>query len=292
MRRIVAAALLMCGGLAMAADRPLPPGPDPDPVKANGLTPSFAEEFGGRTLDRKRWVYEDPRAGVPQRTLGNNAEREIYVDPPYLDLGIDPVAVHDGVATITARPFTPAERMVVQAAAAALPHGEQAAIYNDIAYASGRIMTRHKFSQLYGYWEARLRFSPGRGMWPAFWLLPDDGGWPPEIDIMEVLGHEPDKLYQTVHSGAMPNQGVTATMTPTRDGFHRYGVLWGPQTTDYYVDGVKTGSVKTPADAHKPMYLILNLAVGGNWPGFPDASTKFPATMDIDYVRAWRLPKR
>lgn len=171
-------------------------------------------------------------------------------------------------------------------------------------YTSARLKTEKLFSQKYGKFEARIRIPKGQGIWPAFWMLGDDiatAGWPAcgEIDIMENVGFEPATVHGTIHgpgySGgkalgapyALPSGNVA-------DDYHVFGVEWEPKEIRFYVDG-KLYETRTPADLpagerwvfDHPFFLILNVAVGGGWPGNPDASTKFPQQMMVDYVRAY-----
>ena len=263
-----------------------------DPVQRLDLRLSFVDEFEGRTVDAKRWNSGTASDPIDARSIYTNGEHQVYLTPGYLAIDEQPLSVAKGVLTITAKPLTPAERSVVQAAVRALTPDKANSALKDIAYGSGWVKTRGRFAQLYGYFEIRARVPAGNGLWPAFWLLPADGGWPPEIDVMEILGRDTATVYQSIHSGAAPTQGIPSKVPASADGFHRYGALWTPQTVDFYIDGAKVGSVPTPADMHKPMYLLANLAVGGSWPGYPDASTQFPARMEIDYIRAWQFPKR
>ena len=262
----------------------------PERIDTSRLRQTFAEEFDKELLASKRWTQGSAADRLDERTIVWNAERQVYFSPDWLGLGIQPVSIANGLLTITARPLSPQEKAVVRSNIAGVPEWARKPALERLDYASGRITTRDRFAQRYGYFEARVRYSPGRGLWPAVWLLPADRSWPPEIDIMEALGHEPAVAYQTIHSAAQERQGIKVDLNASDSGYHLYGVMWGAKTIDTYVDGVKTGSFKTPSDAHKPMYLIVNLAVGGHWPGYPDASTKFPATMEVDYVRAWRHP--
>jgi beta-glucanase (GH16 family) len=145
------------------------------------------------------------------------------------------------------------------------------------------------FTFTYGYVEARVKIPAGKGLWPAFWLWPANYNDPPEIDIMENLGDNPNKIYMTYH---LPNgseaQG-TYTGSDFSQGFHKLGLDWSATALVWYVDGVErfrwTGT--TP---NQPMYPIFNLAVGGNWPGSPDATTAFPADYVVDYVRIYNSP--
>jgi beta-glucanase (GH16 family) len=173
-------------------------------------------------------------------------------------------------------------------------------------YTSARLNTREKFSFVYGRIESRIKIPSGQGIWPAFWLLGDDiftTGWPGcgEIDMMEVLGDEPNMLYQSIH-GPQPEAndgefGLTDRVEfakPLSADFHVYGAEWGPGWISLTADG-EVYRTFTPADLPRsaqwvfdhPHHLILDVAVGGEWPGPPDTTTPFPATMLVDWVRVW-----
>jgi beta-glucanase (GH16 family) len=171
-------------------------------------------------------------------------------------------------------------------------------------YTSGRLKTQGRFSQAYGRFEARIRIPSGRGVWPAFWMMGDDfptAGWPAcgEIDVMENVDIEKSMIHGSIHGpGYSARKSPTAAFTLSQgrfsDGFHVFAVEWEPQVIRFYVDE-ELYSTRTPADLPKgapwvydhPFFLILNLAVGGNWPASPDASTKFPQRMLVDYVRVF-----
>ena len=159
-------------------------------------------------------------------------------------------------------------------------------------YTSGAVDTKAKYFFLYGRVEVRARLPRGQGIWPACWLLPEDRSWPPEIDVMELLGHEPRTLHMTNYWGppATPrlNSGLYAGPDFSQD-WHTYSMVWEPNRIRWYVDGVQK-FVSTKGVPHKPMYLILNTAVGGDFPGSPDKTTPFPQRYDIDYVRVWQHP--
>jgi beta-glucanase (GH16 family) len=159
-------------------------------------------------------------------------------------------------------------------------------------YLSGALVT-YPFGQLYGVFEMRAHLPSGRGLWPAFWLLPCDLSWPPEIDVMEVLGHDPQTLYTTVHTvqlGHNQHFGSAHRDVDLSRDFNDFAVDWGPEQIVFYLNGVSIFAYPTPSDLHKPCYLLLNLAVGapGSWPGAPDAATPFPASMAVAHVRAWQ----
>ncbi len=160
------------------------------------------------------------------------------------------------------------------------------------SYLSGALVT-YPFGQLYGVFEMRARLPRGRGLWPAFWLLPCDMSWPPEIDVMEMLGHDPTMFYTTVHTrelGHNQHFGRADRGDDLSRDFNTFGVDWGPKRIVFYLNRRTVFSHPTPADLHKPCYLLLNLAVGapGSWPGAPDATTRFPAAMEVAHVRAWQ----
>jgi beta-glucanase (GH16 family) len=173
-------------------------------------------------------------------------------------------------------------------------------------YTSARLQTLDKFQFTYGLMEARIQVPAGKGLAPAFWSLgneayTDDDAWPGcgEIDAMEVLGSEPDILNGTLHGPwpAYPNGsgGEVQSPVPLSAGFHTYGVQWGPSRVSFLLDGSTYETVARedlpPGYAwpfQHPNFLLLNLAVGGDWPGSPDASTRFPARMLVDWVRVWQ----
>ncbi len=172
-------------------------------------------------------------------------------------------------------------------------------------YTSARLLTKGKFEQTYGRFEARIKLPWGKGIWPAFWLLGDDSNgteiWPQigEIDIMEYVGNHPTKVFGTVHGpGYSGAEGITKSYELEGDrfdtGFHVFGIEWGPDYINYYVDDVLYNQI-TPEDVtgewvfnRGPFYIILNVAVGGALPGSPNAETVFPQNMLVDYVRVYK----
>lgn len=206
-------------------------------------------------------------------------EKQIYVDPAFTGttssaLGVNPFSIHDGILDITAAPTSPALLDAL----------------GGYQYTSGLITTQQSFQQTYGYFEMSAKLPQGQGFWPAFWLLPAGGWGPPEIDVMEMLGNNPSTIYTTAHStasGQLQSASFASNVADTSAGFHRYGVDWEPDQITWYFDGQRIAQTATPADMHSPMYMLANLAVGGNWPGSPDATTAFPANMQIDYIRAY-----
>ncbi len=244
----------------------------------DNLTLVWADEFNANQLDPEVWFFESgdgSQYGIPG--WGNN-ELQYYL-PNNASLG-------NGMLTIEAR----AESM------------------NGFSYTSARINTRDRFAFRYGRIEARMRLPGGQGLWPAFWMLPQGdnyGTWAAsgEIDIMEavnlgVAGN--NDVHGTIHyGGEWPNnlssgESYLVPADATAE-FHTYAVEWDETEIRWYVDGVlfsmrnswsSTGGA-FPAPFDETFHILLNVAVGGNFPGNPDNSTVFPVTMDVDYVRVY-----
>lgn len=176
--------------------------------------------------------------------------------------------------------------------------------FDGAAFTSARIQTQGNFQQQFGRFEARMRLPFGQGMWPAFWLLGDDSDgeiWPQigEIDVMEYRGQNPTIVLGSVHGpGYSAGESVGKSFELTNDrfdtGFHIFGIEWGPNFINYYVDDVLYNQI-TPDDVpgewvfnNRPFYMIINLAVGGSFVGSPNDETQFPQTMLVDYVRVYQ----
>jgi beta-glucanase (GH16 family) len=258
-----------------------------------GLVQTFADEFdtfswdseGAKTAPEQQGTWRTnfgfgPPTALDSRTLVSNKELEVYADSAFrgtsdAPLGANPFRVVDGVLEITATPA---------------PDGMHSHIWNR-RYISGLITTRHSFSQQYGVFEMRARVPKGRGLWPAFWLLLPNGAWPPEIDILEILGDRTTTLNTSWHSletGTQTTETIETNVPDLSEGFHTFALEWDKNEIKWFFDGVAVARKSTPADMHQPMYLLANLAVGGGWPGDPDASTRFPAVFAIDWIRVYR----
>jgi beta-glucanase (GH16 family) len=270
-----AAALVMlavCGGERTSASAS--PSPAPGPWQL-----TWSDEFDGpdgSAPDASRWVHETGGGGW------GNQELETYTDR------LENASVRGGSLVITARaePFTGAD-----------------GIRRD--YTSARLKTQGRFSQRYGRFEARIQIPRGQGIWPAFWLLGADIGtvdWPAcgEIDIMENVGFEPQLVHGTMHGpGISGGGGLTMAYAspdgkPFADAFHVYAVEWEASEIRWYVDGHLYETRKAadlPAGARwvfdHEFFVLLNVAVGGAWPGSPDQTTSFPQQMKVDYVRVF-----
>ena len=252
-----------------------------DPV---ALVPTFEDTFElfdrakGANDRSARWMTNfanGPEDGIDSRTLANNDEQQIYVDPDFGGVGLDPFRI------------TPRGLLI---SADRTPAWARGRLW-DKPYYSGMISTRRSFSQLYGYFEIEAQLPRGQGLWPAFWMLPASGAWPPELDVMEALGSDPWGSYTTVHSRFLNLKGrrirASADLSTSP---HRFGVSWTSKELVWYRDRREVSRLRTPDDLHQPMYMLANLAVGGVWAKSPDRSTKFPAGLEIRAIRAWRLP--
>jgi beta-glucanase (GH16 family) len=235
----------------------------------------WADEFDapdGSAIDPTRWTFDTGGGGW------GNGEWEYYTDTT------DNAYIQDGALVIKATKDQNA----------------------DHSYTSARVVTRGRGDWLYGLFEIRARLPQGQGIWPAIWMLPADweyGSWPlsGEIDIMELVGHEPATVYGTIHFGNPHESSVDQYDLDSgtyADDFHIFSLEWEPDEIRWYVDGNQyqtqaewfTSSSKggSLAPFDKRFYLILNIAIGGQWPGSPDATTVFPQTMYVDYVRVYQ----
>ena len=278
---------------------------------------TFSDEFDGQSLDPAKWATEygldtycivddPPPPGTPTYcNRSNNDEKEWYIDAsPFVQAGVLKLEASindcsgDGLPDRSYAPYTCA----------------------NFPYLSGMVSTHDRFSQLYGYFEARIKLVNGQGFFPAFWLIPQlpsianpdvEYYWPPEIDIMENKGQEPEVILMTHHySGVFPEPGskLNNWSYGGLDGssysgpdysadFHTYAVEWQPGLIIWYIDGIEQfrstynipPGTTNPPDYSGEMHIILNLAIGGAGVGYllpPDEL--LPATMEVDYVRVYQ----
>jgi beta-glucanase (GH16 family) len=247
--------------------------------------PTFSDEFDSLSLDLEDgqskgvWRTNFGYGGVHSRTLPNNAELQVYADRLFSGTGtaslkLDPFRIADGKLEIVAEPLNEDLRKFTWG----------------LSYSSGLLTSKASFSQTYGLFEIRAKMPKGKGLWPAFWLLPENRAWPPELDVLEVLGDNTRKLYVSWHSnvGGKHTADSKAIEVPDMSAdFHTYSVVWEKDTLMWFFDDVQVASKPTPEDFRLPMYMLINLAVGGGWPGSPDKTTQFPAKYTIDWVRAY-----
>jgi beta-glucanase (GH16 family) len=238
---------------------------------------TFGDEFNGIVLDPTKWSTCYWWVTGDGCTNSSNGEQQWYT----------PANVIESNGTLKLR----AQRQTTLA-----PDGKTYD-YTSGMISSGRttslLSTPPKFQFKYGYMEMRAKLPKGTGLWPAFWTLPSSQGWPPEIDAMEGRGDRPtdvnvgvynkDATGKTVHGSVWINGLADYTAD-----FHTFAVDWEPTYLDYYIDGVLRIRVTDPTRIPtEPMYVLANLAVGGNWPGSPDSTTPFPSDLEIDWIHVF-----
>ena len=241
----------------------------------------FEDNFDGTTLDTRKWFWCYP-SGTPNNCTNNQhgiryREREQY--------RFSQIAVAAGLLHLIA---------------------VRRSVKKNFSWTSGMVTTggpfttkapKPTFAFRYGYTQMRAKLPAGRGFWPAFWLLPSSGAWPPEIDIMEEQGAQPHRVYMTVHFTTTSKkddslQGVF-NGPDLSTGFHSYGIDWEPDALTWYFDGVarfaataKQIEAQGGTFPRVPMYLLTNLAVGG-WVSPPNKHTPSPSSLKIEYIRVW-----
>ncbi|MGH9263979.1 MAG: LamG-like jellyroll fold domain-containing protein [Acidimicrobiales bacterium] len=270
----LAAVSMVVGGLALPfLSRGVPAAAAPLPVgSAGGASLIFSDEFDGTALNTTTW-HTCSWWATSTCSIETNNELELYTK--------NNVSVANGTLKLQARK-------------------ENAVAWNGKTYnyTSGMVSTGGRqgekppgFTFTYGYAEARVKVPAGQGLWPAFWTLPASYDWPPEIDVMEIIGDEPNVTHMHYHylDGAGTHRGPGASWAGPdfSADWHTFGVDWQPGSLVWYVDGVERHRFTSSFVTAEPQYLLLNLAVGGNWPGSPDSSTPFPSDYLVDYVRVW-----
>ncbi|HEX2910692.1 MAG TPA: glycoside hydrolase family 16 protein [Chloroflexia bacterium] len=266
------------------------PSPTPTPTPTPVPQPSnlvgkwnlvFSDEFNDTELNAKKWTTCYWWASNGGCTIDSNNELEWYQP--------ENVLIKNGILSLQARVHT-----------IKVSDGSTFK-YTSGMISSGRntkkLTTQPRFAFKYGYAEIKAKIPKGKGLWPAFWLLPTSQDSLPEIDIMEILGHDTSTVRMHYHyrssEGDEVDTGENWSGPDFSAGWHTYAVDWEPGAIVWYVDGVErrryTDQAHIPAE---PMYLLADLAVGGDWPGSPDAHTPFPSTFDIDYMRVWTGPQK
>jgi beta-glucanase (GH16 family) len=245
-------------------------------MNRSGLVQTFGDDFNSfsrydavtNPTGTWRTVYNDG-PGPGGRSIITQGEKQIYVDE---SIGLNPFTVDNGVLSIHARSTSP--DMLTQL------YGYQ--------YTSGLLTSKFSHSQLYGVFEITAKLPDQRGAWPAFWLLPTDNTQIAELDVFEAFATDPTTVTNTIHtmgSGVKTGSSATDYVGNTQTGFHTYSIDWEPDFITWYVDGTETFKAATPADMHRPMYMIANVAVGGGGilPNGP-----LDTTMQIDSINAYQ----
>jgi beta-glucanase (GH16 family) len=274
---VVASCAAVPNAASGTAAAPSAPAAPATPAAIGGLT--WADDFSGAAgsaPDGSKWAHDTGGGGW------GNSELEYYTNSTS-NAALD----GNGHLIITARKENPAG---------------YSCWYGSCQYTSARLLTSGHFTQAYGRFEARIKLPRGQGLWPAFWMLGDNigsVGWPNsgEIDVMENIGREPSTNHGSMHgpgySGGNPLTGTYSINGALADDFHTFAVDWGPSSAQFSVDG-NVYETHTPADTNgnpwvfdHPFFMLLNVAVGGGWPGSPDGSTQFPQQMSVDYVHVY-----
>jgi beta-glucanase (GH16 family) len=252
--------------------------PPPTPVgQQSGWSLIFRDEFEGTALDTSKWTtcywWDWNNQGC---TNSGNNELEWYQP--------DEVLVSDGSVHLRAQ--------------------QQSVVASDgktFQFTSGMISSGRNREDpapaglvfQYGFVEIKAKLPSGQGVWPAFWMLPNDNQSKPEIDIMEVLGDAPDTVHMSLHylkeNGSVGRETKFWAGPDFSSDWHTFALDWEPNLMVWYIDGIERWRYSNPTNIpNQPMYLLMNLAVGGDWPGAPDSTTIFPSYYEIDYVRAWK----
>ena len=243
------------------------------PESYAGMEQIFADEFDGTELNTSWWTFE---IGNGDWGWGNN-ELEYYRK--------ENTTLVDGHLVIEARQE----------------------VFNGFNYTSSRLITRDKFEFQYGRVDIRAVMPEGQGLWPALWMLGENissVGWPRcgEVDIMELVGHEPSTMHSTVHyADSAGNRLLNGTSKSLSGGekfseeFHVFSIVWVEDKIEFFLDDVRHHTVSrgslglsNPYPFNDPFFFIFNVAVGGQWPGNPDGTTTFPQHMIVDYIRVFQ----
>ncbi len=240
------------------------------PKVRKGYSLVWADEFEGSTLNLNDWSYEIGNSG-----WGNN-------ELQYYQSGNKNVTVSNGKLTITAKKES----------------------INGANYTSARIKTQGKKSFTFGRIDIRAKLMTGQGYWPALWMLGESissVGWPAcgEIDIMELVGHKPSTVVGTAHWGLPGKNSTYISRNYTLSGtdfskeFHVFSIVWVKDQIQWFVDDqlfstITKNDVNVNYPFNDPHFFIFNIAIGGNWPGSPDANTVFPKSMVVDFVRVFQ----
>ena len=235
-------------------------------------TLTFDDEFNSLSLDRGSGGTWSPVFSYSPNGSTDDTLSSFQVNPnwgPTSAADANPFSISNGVLSMAIKP-TPADIKGVVSK----------------PFITGQLLSDRSFTQTYGYFETRAKVSNAAGVVNAFWLLPADGSWPPELDVAEVLGKNPDTLVLTAHSGS----GTTphwADIPDASKDFHTYGVDWQPDKLTWYFDGKQVAQQSTPADMNKPMFMLLTSVVGtsSTWAGAPNPGET--GQMQVDYVRAY-----
>ncbi len=257
---------------------PLPPPPPPPPPPPLVQPTTFFDDFTGSLVDWTKW-----NASFNYDTSGQSADDGWQVNPNNAgtsDASLNPFSVGGSILNIQIKP-TPAAF---------------SGVCGGKPYLCGILMTQDKFSQTYGYFEMRAKLHSVSGLLSAFWLLPQSGAWPPEMDIEEIASKSPGFDIMTMHTTDPANQAASPPFTNISNsatGFHTYGFEWTTTTCTWYFDGVAISTCPTPSDCHQPFYIVMSNYVakadGTSWfdSNPPSSSGPWPNAMQVDSISVW-----
>tara|TARA_R100001143_G_scaffold63596_2_gene73256 strand:+ start:4674 stop:5537 length:864 start_codon:yes stop_codon:yes gene_type:complete len=268
---------LSCDDSPTQAERVVPPTEEIIPDEEKEWQLVWEDEFDAEQLDMEKWSFQFGTGSEEGLTNWGNNEQQYYTDRE------ENLFLEDGYLHIVAKEES----------------------YEGQQYTSARIRTRDKGDWMYGRTEIRAKLPQGQGIWPAIWMLPskDNFQWPRdgEIDITELVGHEPERVHSTVHfeenDGDHDYMGTSYTLQEGifADDFHTFSIEWKLNEIQFFVDENHFYTVNSSSLAphnypfNNTFHLIMNIAVGGNWPGYPDNTTQFPQSMIMDYVKVYQL---
>jgi serralysin len=270
-----------------------------DRLDRSALRLSFSEEFDAplswcsENCRGERWRTKYFHNGTSPMSRGvglNKSESEIFIDPDYLGLGINPFSISGGILDIAVRPASAKTQAAVNAAWPASEGGPKGAV----RFTAGMLSSETSFRQLYGYFEVRAKVPALMGGWPAFWLLGPPGTYD-EIDVFEILTGQPAVQYGGYQWGqagvsTKKSERYAAKGVDLSKDFHVYGVLWTPRVVVYYRDDYEIARFANNG-LHLPLYLIVSIGTDGDWnrkEGFvapPDAK----GDLLVDYIRAYKI---
>lgn len=268
---------LSCDDSPTQAERVVPPTEEIIPDEEKEWQLVWEDEFDAEQLDMEKWSFQFGTGSEEGLTNWGNNEQQYYTDRE------ENLFLEDGYLHIVAKEES----------------------YEGQQYTSARIRTRDKGDWMYGRMEIRAKLPQGQGIWPAIWMLPtkDNFQWPRdgEIDITELVGHEPERVHSTVHfeknGGGHDYKGTSYTLQEGifADDFHTFSIEWKLNEIQFFVDENHFYTVNSSSLAphnypfNNTFHLIMNIAVGGEWPGYPDNTTPFPQSMIVDYVKVYQL---
>jgi len=245
----------------------------------SNYSPTFVDEFDEFELDLEgdgSSAWGDHWFSWNVRNLDGNADKAWKCYEGYMGGGSAPLGevLHEVSGDSTLKLY-----------GKKTPPDKSANVYG-MPFVGGMITTERSFSQQYGYFEVRCTFDLTKGHHWAVWLLSVNNVWPPEIDMMEVVGHQPDMVHMTAHWGPEHESNFQTFENVSTWEWHTYGLLWSQSEITWYLDGVQMKTMNNHF-LHEPCYFLISPEIGGSWAGMPDSSTRWPTVCEIDFVKVY-----